>query len=91
MIGALRSINDMLRERDDWFALYAIDGKIDDETYCNRVRRGEFRLHQGSASQGCITIESGRDYTNLRGMLKSTAPMEVPGSTLLAYGKVVVR
>ena len=24
----------------DWFALYAIDGRIDDETYCNKVRKG---------------------------------------------------
>ena len=94
LAGALRELMEVLEGKHDWFALYAIDGKIDDETYCNRVRRGEFRLHpkgpQG-ISQGCITIDSRRDYARLRGILKNTAPMEVPGMTLLAYGKVVVR
>lgn len=27
------------------FALCAADGKIDDETFCNKVKRGSFRLH----------------------------------------------
>lgn len=80
-------------EHSDWFALYAIDGKIDDETYCNQVRRGEFRLHPVGPrriSKGCITIASKSDFQSLRTMLKRQTPSAVPGSKLLAYGKVVV-
>lgn len=73
----------------DWFALYAIDEKIDDETYCNKVRRGEFRLHQGSGSKGCITIVNS-DFQSLRTMLKKKTPSSVSGSRLLGYGKRVV-
>jgi hypothetical protein len=88
--GLFGALYDMFSERSDWFSLYAIDGKIDDETYCNKVKRGLFRLHPGSASQGCITIKDSRDYQHLRAILKRSAPMEIPGSTLLAYGKVLV-
>ena len=90
LIGLLPSIFD---DHSNWFALHAIDGKIDDETFCNQVKRGRFRLHPKGPrgiSQGCITVESSRDYTHLREILKRTAPMEVPGSTLQAYGKVTV-
>ena len=42
LFGALR---DLLNGHGEWFALYAVDGKIDDETFCNEVKRGNFRLH----------------------------------------------
>ncbi|MCE2745648.1 MAG: DUF2778 domain-containing protein [Burkholderiales bacterium] len=88
--GLLGAFYDMFSGRDDWFSLYAADGKIDDETYCNNVKRGLFRLHPGSASEGCITIEKMSDYQRLRAILRGVKPVAVPGSTLLAYGKVVV-
>lgn len=28
----------------DWFALYALDSKLNDEIFCDMVRRGEFHL-----------------------------------------------
>ena len=80
-------------EHSDWFALYAIDGKIDDETYCNQVKRSEFRLHPVGPrriSKGCITINRQTDFQFLRTILKNTKQEPVPGSKLLAYGKVVV-
>lgn len=92
--GLLGSFYDMFNKHSDWFALHAIDGKIDDETYCNKVKRGAFRLHpKGSRgiSEGCITIEKPSDYQRLRAILKNSTPVSVPGSTLMAYGKVVVR
>ena len=88
--GRFGSLWARIEGKMDWFALYAIDEKIDDETYCNKVRRGEFRLHHGSGSKGCITIVNSSDFQSLRTMLKSKTPSSVPGSKLLAYGKLVV-
>ncbi len=92
--GLAGSLRNLFNDRDNWFALYAIDGKIDDETYCNKVKRGNFRLHpigiQG-ISKGCITISSKNDYQFLRTILKNSTQEAVPGPQLLAYGKVVVK
>ena len=69
LIGPLR---DMFTGRDEWFALYAIDKKIDDETYCEKIRRGEFRLHPKSEqglSKGCITINDWTDFQVVRSLL----------------------
>jgi len=92
--GLLGSLRDMLNGHGDWFALYAADGKIDDETFCNQVKRGNFRLHpKGTAgiSQGCITLESVADYQRLRTFLKGMPAQAVPGISLKAYGRVVVK
>lgn len=92
--GLTGPFRDMFNNRSHWFSLYAIDGKIDDVTYCEKVKRGEFRLHPKGPtgrSEGCIVIESPRDFQFLRTILTSTTPVAVPGSTLMAYGKVVVR
>lgn len=92
--GLLGSLYDMLGRHSDWFALYAIDGTIDDETYCEEVKRGNFRLHPKGAvgiSKGCITIESLADFQHLRAILKNSIQEAVPGIKLLAYGKVVVK
>ena len=92
--GLLGPLYDVFNEHSNWFALHAIDSKIDDETYCNQVKRGSFRLHPKGdlgISRGCITIESRSDYQRLRAIFKGVEPVAVPGSTLKAYGKVVVR
>jgi len=92
--GLLGPLRDLFSNKDEWFALYAIDEKVDDETFCENVKRGQFRLHPSGPlgiSQGCITINNASDYQILRAMLKKTKQEKVPGSELLAYGKVVVR
>jgi type VI secretion system (T6SS) effector TldE1-like protein len=92
--GLLGPLRDIFNNHSDWFALYAVDGKIDDETYCNQVKRGYFRLHPKGPwgiSEGCITLESKSDFQLLRVILKASKQEVVPGSTLLAYGKVWVR
>ena len=92
--GLLGTIRDALHNRSDWFALHAVDSKIDDEMFCNQVKRGAFRLHpKGSLgiSRGCITLERLIDFRFIHSVLKSSPPVAVPGSTLKAYGKVVVR
>jgi hypothetical protein len=93
--GLLGPLRDMFQKHSDWFALYAMDGNIDDDiTLCNKIKRGSFRLHaKGSLgiSQGCITVESVSDFQRLKSMLKGSKPEVVPGSSLQAYGTVTVR
>ncbi|WP_407279668.1 DUF2778 domain-containing protein [Aromatoleum evansii] len=92
--GMLGPIRDLLTGRDDWFALYAVDGRIDDETFCNELARGNFRLHPKGRlgrSEGCIVVEREQDYILLRSILRSAQPQEVQGGQLKAYGTLVVR
>ncbi|WP_454757394.1 DUF2778 domain-containing protein [Cupriavidus campinensis] len=92
--GLLGPIRDAWSGKGDWFALYAIDRKIDDYTYCNAVKRGNFRLHPKGdlgISKGCITIDNPMDFYRLRGLLKGQKLSPIPGTKHLAYGKVVVK
>jgi hypothetical protein len=92
--GLLGPLRQLFTDHSDWFALYAIDGKLDDETYCNQVKRGNFRLHprgRFGISKGCITLDRVNDFAKLRGYLKALTPSSVPGTDFKAYGRVVVR
>lgn len=92
--GLLGPLKDMFTGRGEWFALYAIDGKIDDETFCNEVKRGNFRLHpkgQLGISEGCITVENRNDFHRLRAIIKGSPQVAVPGVDLKAYGRVLVK
>ena len=92
--GHLEKYKNLFNDHSEWFALYALDGKIDDETYCNKVKRGSFGLHPKGPrgiSEGCITIEKFADFQRIRVLLKSTAMVTVPVSELKAYGKVIVK
>ena len=92
--GILAPLRDLITGRDEWFALYAIDGNIDDETYCKKVKRGLFRLHpkgpQG-ISQGCIVIDDSSNFQLISSVLKSTRKETIPSVGLEAYGTVFVR
>lgn len=92
--GLLGPLLDRIKGKTDWFALYAIDSQIDDATYCKQVERGNFRLHPKGTygiSKGCIVIDKPSEFQHLQHILRSTKPTAIPGSKLLAYGKVVVR
>ena len=92
--GLLGPLKNIFNDHSDWFSLYAADGNIDDETYCNQVKRGSFRIHpKGTTgvSQGCITLENQSDFQRLRAMLKGSTTITVPSIALQAYGKVVVK
>ena len=92
--GLLGPLRDLFRDHDTWFALYANDGKIDDEVVCNKIKRGSFRIHPKGTfgiSKGCITIESIIDFQRLRVFLKGTKQESIPGTNISAYGKVVVK
>jgi hypothetical protein len=92
--GILGSFWDTIKGHINWFSLYAIDKIIDDSTYCDEVKRGNFRLHPKGVygiSKGCITINNHGDFNHLRSILKGAEPTLIPGSKINAYGKVVVR
>lgn len=79
--------------RKEWFALYRADGKIDDWTFINGVKRGNFRLHPVGPmglSEGCITLIHISDFEYLRVQLLKTSMIPVPGSSLQAYGTIQV-
>ncbi|WP_176059719.1 DUF2778 domain-containing protein [Paraburkholderia sp. BCC1876] len=81
-------------ERATWFALYSADGKIDDWTFVNGVRRGNFRLHptgRWNVSDGCITLTSQAQFDRLRGYLLSQPATMIPGTDIPYYGTVEVR
>ncbi|WP_244122195.1 DUF2778 domain-containing protein [Burkholderia latens] len=91
--GRLGRFHDLGSGKSNWFALYAVDDRIDDETFCNGVRRGEFRLHPKSGfgiSRGCITLNDEADFHIVRGLLKNSSASFIPGTNIRTYGKVVV-
>ena len=88
--GTLGGISDWITGRDQWFALYADDGTIDDFTTVGGVSRGRFRLHPGTTSHGCITMLDSTEFTSLRNALLATSTITISGTTLTAYGKVTV-
>jgi RHS repeat-associated protein len=57
-LGEYAIINANQDAHPNWFELWRNDGTWDDETYSPQgVRRGEFRLHEGTRSAGCITMQ----------------------------------
>lgn len=80
-------------DRSEWFALYRADKKIDDWTFVNGIRRGNFRLHPigpMKLSEGCITLNHPSEFEVLRTQLLRTNMIDIPGSNLKAYGTVRV-
>ncbi|WP_369790258.1 DUF2778 domain-containing protein [Rouxiella sp. WC2420] len=81
-------------DRSEWFALYRADETIDDWTFIDGVKRGNFRLHPigpMKLSEGCITLKRSSDFENLHNQLLRTSMISIPGSTLKAYGTVEVK
>ncbi|EXU76165.1 hypothetical protein BG55_07335 [Erwinia mallotivora] len=80
-------------DRREWFALYRADGKIDDWTFINGIKRGNFRLHPigpMGLSEGCITLNHITDFEYLRSQLLKTSMIKIPGSGMQAYGTIQV-
>lgn len=75
--------------REEWFSLYRDDGKINDDTFIEGVKRGNFRLHPigpQALSEGCITMTALADFYYLRAALLNTSMIGVPGTSLRAHG-----
>jgi len=90
-----RLLKDMYgTDRSTWFALFRDDGKIDDYTFVQGVRRGHFRLHPigpSGLSEGCITLQHLLRFYYMRDMLLKSGPtLNISGSSLKAYGTVKV-
>lgn len=78
--------------RSEWFALLRDDGVINDETFVEGIRRGEFRLHPigpSGLSKGCITLYSQSDFKILASALLRTGGQQL-GNYLIAHGVVQV-
>ncbi|WP_268793405.1 DUF2778 domain-containing protein [Noviherbaspirillum sp. Root189] len=91
--GRLGKVRDLVTGRTDWFSLYAIDQRLDDETYCDQVSRGNFRLHPKGGlgrSEGCVVIDHEADFRHLRMVLTSVSPVKVTGTDLKVYGTLQV-
>ena len=80
-------------DRTTWFTLW--NPRTGDSTVVNGVTRGNFRLHPRGAqgrSQGCIVVDNPSDFDRLERYLRARKPViPVPGTSLKAYGKVIVR
>lgn len=77
--------------KSDWFALWRDDGSIDDYTWIEGVKRGNFRLHPGTVSKGCITIANISDFAAIRNALMNACLIQVPSNRkLMARGWVEV-
>jgi hypothetical protein len=91
--GTLGPILDWIKDRDIWFALWRDDGTIDDSTFVDGVRRGEFRLHPKGRlgiSLGCITLEYRSEFDTLRTYLLAQPVTYIPDTTTRTYGTVDV-
>ena len=74
----ITSLCELRRVKSDWFALWRDDRGIDDETWVEGVKRGNFRLHPGTVSEGCITIAHNSDFAMIRNALTKTSLGHVP-------------
>lgn len=84
-------VNGATFRHNEWFALWRDDWGIDDYTWIEGVKRGNFRLHPGTLSEGCITLPHDSDFAMLRNALLRTQRVVVPCmSKLKAYGTIEV-
>ncbi|QCP61374.1 DUF2778 domain-containing protein [Pantoea sp. SO10] len=74
----------------EWFALYRDDGIIDDDTFYEGVARGNFRLHPGQISEGCITLVHRTDFYRIKTAILNQPQFYIPGTKIKAYGKIEV-
>ncbi len=92
VIDAWNSVAGVPSDHTQWVALYRADGLLDDYTWINEVKRGNFRLHpvggQG-LSLGCITLQHSSDFALIRDALLATNKV-VMGKGILTYGEIEV-
>lgn len=85
-----RNLRNIPTGKNEWFGLFRDDGKIDDHTWINGVKRGNFRLHPGTISYGCITLKHHSDFAAIRSALLRTKTINIRNMRLRAYGIIDV-
>lgn len=86
-----QTVNGATFKHDEWFALHRDDMYIDDWTWIYGVKRGNFRLHPGKVSKGCITLQHDSDFAVIRNALLRTTQIRIPCTkSLTAYGYIEV-
>ena len=74
----------------EWFTLLPAEGGSSDSKVVNGTTRCSFRLHPGTHSMGCITLQSFDEFHKLRDRLMRTTPGIIPGTKTPYYGVVTV-
>jgi RHS repeat-associated protein len=80
-------------DKDKWFGLFRFgreDGLINDYTAVGTELRGQFRLHPGTISEGCVTLRDREEYERLWSLLRSTESAKIPGTEITYYGTITV-
>jgi RHS repeat-associated protein len=88
--GRLGEVKDWVSGKDEWFALYRDDGTVDDTTTEGGVVRDNIRLHPGSMSFGCVTVDK-ETFKKIREILLKTQKEKIPGTTTDYYGTITVK
>ena len=92
--GLLGPIRDLFSGKDEWVAFYAIDKKIDDVVMCDKIKRGQFRIHPKgpmAISDGCIVINKQSDFNYFKTILKNSKKEKIPGANIETYGVLTVK
>ena len=84
--GFFGKLKSWVTGRDEWFALYRQDGKIDDFTTVNGVERSLFRMHPGTLSAGCVTFCAYDQFTQTRNLLLNSPNGTILGTNQTFYG-----
>ncbi|MDZ7320768.1 DUF2778 domain-containing protein [Kosakonia sacchari] len=86
-----KTFKDAEFKHSEWFALYRDGVLVNDYMWINNVHRGNFRLHPGRYSEGCITLLHNSDFALIRNELLRTQPVPVPCmKNLMARGFIEV-
>ncbi len=88
--GRLGPLWDTLGGKDIWFALYRDDGNIDDQTVIDDTVRGQFRMHPGTRSVGCVTFVHRKQFDQLREILLDTQKETIPKTSISYYATLTV-
>lgn len=88
--GRLGRLRDWWNDKDIWFALYRDDGHVNDSTIINGVKRGQFRMHPGSRSVGCVTFIKRKEFDEMREILLATPTAPIPGGSTQYYAILTV-
>ena len=54
------------------------------------MRRGEFRMHTGSVSYGCVTFTDNSWYEQFQTLLKKSTKLPIVGTSVYTYDKLNV-